>query len=122
MKHTRFRDGTRYGKRHVPGEMNQTESLYAEELQALKLEGKVVEWFFEAMTFKLAAGSRYTPDFAVLYADGVLEFVDVKGGGPMDRTSLAKIKYAADKFPFFRFVIEKRKAKKDGGGWERMEK
>lgn len=118
----RFRDNTKYGKRHVPGQMNKTEELYAADLQALKIAGEVVEWFFEAVTFKLAADTRYTPDFGVLYADGVLEFVDAKGGGPINPTSLVKVKCAAEKFPMFRFVIEQKKAKKDGGGWKRLEK
>ncbi len=115
------RDSTKYGKRHVAGVMNQTEGLYAEALEILKLDGKIIEWKFEAVTFKIANNTRYTPDFAVFYADCVMEFVDAKGGGPIDPKSLVKIKCVADQFPYFRFVIEQRIAKKLGGGWKRTE-
>ena len=115
------RDRTRYGKRHKPGEMNQTEAAYAELLEAERLAGQVLWWRFEAVTLKLADDSRWTPDFAVLYSDLSMEFVDCKGGGPIDPNSMTKIKFAADKFPMFGFAQEKKRAKKDGGGFERRE-
>lgn len=119
---TRFkRDNTKYGKRHVPGQMNQTETAYADALEALRHSGEVIWWRFESMTFKIADNTRYTPDFAVFYADGIFEMVDAKGGGPIDPKSVVKIKCAADQFPQFRFVIEQRKPKKAGGGWKRTE-
>ena len=118
MKFAR-RDNTRYGKRHVPGVMNVTETAYADLLEARKLAGEVIAWGFERVTLKLAAGCRYTPDFDVWLADGTMEFVDAKGGGPMNETSRVKIKVAAESYPQFTFVIAKRLAKKDGGGWTR---
>lgn len=121
--HGRFRSGDRskYGKRHKPGEMNQTEAAYAEGLEGRKLNGEIVSWEFEAVTFKLADGCRYTPDFAVYFPDGTMEFVDAKGGGPIDPKSLVKAKCAAAKFPQFQFVVEQKLAKKRGGGWKRTE-
>jgi hypothetical protein len=116
-KFARFGDRSKYGKRHKPGEMNATEAKYAEHLQARKLAGEVIEWMFEAVTFKLAADCRYTPDFLVLHSDGTLEFVDAKGGGPMDEKSRVKIKCAAEKFFYFRFSIAKARPKRDGGGF-----
>lgn len=113
------RDNTRYGKRHTPGEMNQTESAYAAILEQRKAIGEVIRWDFESMTFKLAKDCRYTPDFAVWLADGSLELVDAKGGGPMDEKSRVKVKCAAEKFPQFVFAIEQKQAKKNGGGWKR---
>lgn len=110
---------TKYGRRHKPGEMNRTESAYADLLALKVLNGEVDSWQFEAITFKLAADCRYTPDFAIYHADGTLEFVDVKGGGPMDPKSRVKIKCAADKFPQFSFSIAQCIAKKHGGGWNR---
>lgn len=112
-------DRVKYGRRHTPGVMNQTESLYAEWLQALKTSGQIVDWQFEAVTFKLAKLCTYTPDFMVTHLDGILEFIDTKGGGPMDNKSRVKIKCAAEKFWQFKFAIEKRQAKKNGGGWTR---
>jgi len=121
---TRFlkRDNTRYGKRHKPGVMNQTEEAYAAILNARGvLYQDVIRWEFESITFKLADGCRYTPDFAVWLADGTMEFVDCKGAGPMDDKSRVKVKCAAEKFPQFVFVIEQRQTKKAGGGWKREE-
>jgi len=118
-------DRSKYGKRHKPGEMNQTESAYAERLQVRKLAGEVIDWQFEAITFKLADDCRYTSDFVVLLSDGSLECVDAKGGGPIDPKSLVKIKCAAEKFFAFRFVIEQKLSKKDaaiaGVAWRRTE-
>jgi hypothetical protein len=116
---TARRDTSKYGKRHKPGEMNQTESAYAELLQVRKLAGEIVEWWFEGITFKLADDLRYTPDFAVQLADGSMEFIDCKGAGPIDPKSLVKIKAAAEKFFQFQFVIEKKQPKNSGGGWVR---
>lgn len=113
------RDNTKYGKRHIPGQMNQTESAYAECLQALKLTGEILDWKFEAVTFKLASDVRYTPDFMVMYADCTIEFVDSKGGGPIDPKSIVKARCAAEMFWMFKFVIEQRLPKK--AGWKRTE-
>lgn len=119
MKRFVRRDNTRYGKRHVPGQMNLTEAAYAETLLLRKMASEIIDWQFEAITFKLAPDCRYTPDFAIWMADGTMEFVDCKGGGPMDEKSRVKAKVAAERYPMFVFVIEQKKAKKDGGGWKR---
>lgn len=115
------RDSSKYGKRHKPGVMNQTEAAYAAMLEARKLAGEIIDWQFEAMTFKLADDCRYTPDFVVTLADLTIECVDAKGGGPIDDKSRVKAKVAAEKFWQFRFVIEQRLPKKLGGGWKRDE-
>jgi len=123
MRPARFQrsDNTRYGKRHKPGVMNQTETAFASILEQRKALGEVINWEFEAMTFKLAAQCSFTPDFMIWLKDGTMEFVDVKGSGPIDDKSIVKIKAAADKFPMFVFVQEKRQAKRDGGGFVRRE-
>lgn len=115
------RDNTRYGKRHVPGVMNQTENAYASILEQRKAIGEVIRWEFEAMTFKLAPLCSFTPDFMVWLTDGSMEFVDVKGCGPIDDKSTVKIKTAAEKFPMFSFVQEKKQLKRDGGGFVRRD-
>ena len=111
----------RYGKRHKPGEMNQTEALYAAELEAKRIDGEVLGWWFEPASWRLGAGCHYIPDFMVLLADHTIEFVDTKGGGPLDAKGQVKLKVAADKFWPFKYVQLKRRAKKDGGGWTRRE-
>lgn len=82
------------------GQMNRTEAAYATTL--------------EAATLKLADGCRYTPDFAVLRADGIMEMHEVKGYWTDD--ARVKVKVAAEKFPFV-FKAVYKQAKKDGGGW-----
>src|ERR1041384_6576710 len=77
------RDRSKYGKRHTPGAMNATESAYAERLREKELKGEILQWYFEAVTFKLASDCRYTPDFCVQLPDCSMEFVDSKGGGPI---------------------------------------
>lgn len=100
--------------RRKPGEMNKTEAAYAGHLRTLQLAGEI-EWFaYEALKFKLAANTFYTPDFIVMLADGSLEAHEVKGFWEDD--ARVKIKVAADKFPI-RFVAMKPVAKKHGGGW-----
>jgi hypothetical protein len=98
--------------------MNVTEAAYAEILQDRKLAGEIVEWMFEPIAFRLT-GDRctFTPDFGVMLPDGTMEFIDVKGAGPIDDKSIVKIKVAAEKFWMFKFRQEKRQTKKDGGGW-----
>lgn len=100
--------------RRKPGEMNKTEAAYAEHLRALQLAGEI-EWFaYEAMKFKLAKNTFYTPDFIVMLADGALEAHEVKGFWEDD--ARVKVKVASDTFPI-RFVALKPISKKNGGGW-----
>tara|TARA_R110000851_G_scaffold33896_3_gene90384 strand:+ start:3046 stop:3387 length:342 start_codon:yes stop_codon:yes gene_type:complete len=96
------------------GKMNQTEAAYAALLEACKQAGEIVWYSFESMTFKLADNTRYTPDFAVMRTDGLIEIHEVKGFWRDD--ARIKIKVAAELFPF-RFIAVKKQSKKAGGGW-----
>ena len=96
------------------GVMNRLEKEYSLVLDAMQARGEVLWWCFEGLTFKLAEGSRYTPDFAVLMADGQIEIHETKGRWIGDAKT--KIKVASAKFPFqFRAVFAK--LKRDGGGF-----
>ncbi|GAB3744868.1 DUF1064 domain-containing protein [Lysobacter olei] len=96
------------------GQMNKTEAAYAAHLDVLRAAG-AVQWFrFEGLKLRLADSTFYTPDFAVMAADGVMECHEVKGHWTDD--ARVKIKVAAEQYPF-RFVAIKARAKKDGGGW-----
>lgn len=112
---------TKYGKRHKPGEMNNTEGEYATLLYARMLQGEILTFEFEAIKLKLADLCFYTPDFYVMHTDGSIEFIDVKGSGPIDDKSIVKIKCAAEKFWMFAFVMEQKQTKKNGGHWKRTE-
>ena len=98
-----------------PGQMNKGESAYAQHLDILKRSGAVLWWRFEGIKLRLADNTFYTPDFAVLAGDSVMECHEVKGFWQDD--ARAKIKIAADLYPF-RFKALRVKAKKHGGGWD----
>ncbi len=74
--------------------MNRTEARYADHLDS---DPNVVWWMFEPLSLRLAEGTFYRPDFAVLFADGRLEFHEVKGFWRDD--ARVKIKVAASLFP-----------------------
>lgn len=96
------------------GQMNKSEEAYNSHLEQLRAAGEI-QWFrFEGLKLRLADATFYTPDFAVMAADGVIECHEIKGFWQDD--ARVKIKLAADQYPF-RFVALKAKAKKDGGGW-----
>lgn len=96
------------------GVMNKTEAAYSQYLDALRAAGEVLWFRFEGIKLRLADNTFYSPDFAVMRADGQLEAHEVKGHWQDD--ARVKIKVAADQYPF-RFVAVKARAKKDGGGW-----
>ena len=97
------------------GTMNKTEQAYAATLDARRHVGEVAWFKFEGVKLRLADNTFYTPDFAVMLADGALEMHEVKGYWQDD--ARVKIKIAADMYPM-RFLAIQAKAKKDGGGWE----
>lgn len=100
------------------GAMNKTEAAYDAHLWLLNRAGEVLWHKFEAVKLRLADNTFYTPDFAVLAADGVFELHEVKGFWEDD--ARVKIKVAASLFPF-RFKAVKALPKKTGGGWEAEE-
>jgi hypothetical protein len=102
------------------GQMNKTEAAYAEHLKGLQHAGEVLWFRFEGLKLRLADSTFYTPDFAVLSADGVMECHEVKGHWQDD--ARVKVKVAADQYPF-RFLAVTARPKREGGGWaeERFE-
>ena len=98
------------------GQMNKTEAAYAAHLALLQSAGEIMWYRFEGVKLRLADNTFYTADFAVMAADGVIEMHEVKGFWQDD--ARAKIKIAADQYPF-RFMAFKVRARKDGGGWAR---
>jgi hypothetical protein len=77
--------------------MNQTEKHRAIQLEALKRDGQIREWGFEAMSLKLGIGAYYTPDFMVIENDGTLRFEETKGH--WREAARVRIKAAASLFP-----------------------
>ena len=105
-------------QQRTPGKMNKTETKFAEVLEHRRRLGELVSWQFEPLTFKLAKGSTYTPDFLIEFATGGLEAVDVKGGGGWEDNARTKIKNAARRFPWLTWAGEKLER---GHGWRREE-
>ncbi|HMF56746.1 MAG TPA: hypothetical protein VK619_10420 [Pyrinomonadaceae bacterium] len=105
------------GKRRIAGTMNRTEAAYADILQRRKLSGELLDWWYEAVTFKLADDCRYTPDFMTVRAvTGQVEFHEIKGSFIRD-DALVKLKVAAQMFPFVFYLCVK-ESKKSGGEWK----
>ena len=82
--------------------MNKLETKYAAYLEGLRRAGKIVFWKFEAVKLRLADGTFYTPDFFVMLPDGSTGFHETKGFWRDD--ARAKIKIAAELFPWWFFV------------------
>lgn len=105
----------RYALGRLPvGAMNKSEAAYDQHLELLERAGQVLWRKFEGMKLRLADSTFYTPDFAVLAADGVLECHEVKGFWEED--ARAKVKIAAAMYPF-RFKAATARPKREGGGW-----
>ncbi len=94
--------------------MNKSEARYAEHLEAKLRAGEVLWYKFEGIKFRLADNTFYTPDFAVMAADGRMEAHEVKGFWQDD--ARVKIKIVAELYPF-RFLAVKENSKKAGGGY-----
>lgn len=97
------------------GQMNKTEAAYAAHLEARRRAGEIAWIKFEGVKLRLADNTFYSPDFAVMGADGVLEMHEVKGF--MKDDAAVKLKVTADMYPF-RFLLVRARAKKNGGGWD----
>lgn len=96
------------------GSMNGTELAYGAHLELRRRAGEVLWYRFEGLKVRLAEGAWYTPDFAVMLADGTLECHEVKGH--WEEAARVRIKVAAEHYPI-RFLSVRRVPKRDGGGW-----
>lgn len=112
-KNTRQRANFALGRLKT-GQMNKTEEAYAQHLRNLTHAGDVAWFKFEGVKLRLADNTFYSPDFAVMLADGTMEMHEVKGFWHDD--ARAKVKIAADIYPF-RFIAIKARPRKDGGVW-----
>lgn len=84
--------------------MNKTEAAHAQDLELRRRAGEIEAWLWEPLRLKLAPDCTYEPDFMVLMKDGAVEFHEVKGGFITD-DGLVKLKVAAERFNWFRFVL-----------------
>jgi hypothetical protein len=125
MKWTAKQPRNRAVGRMKAGQMNKTESAYAEHLKAAQIAGEIELWWFECVGLKVADKCHYYPDFMVLYPDGRVEIHEVKarasnGSYRCEDDAKVKLRVCADKFPFPLVVVWP----KQGGarfGWDRLE-
>lgn len=87
------------------GEMNKSEAKYAKHLELRKQAGEILWYAFEGMKFRLANNTFYTPDFAVLRSNGLLEMHEYKGRWMDD--ARVKIKVAAELYPVVFIGVQK---------------
>ncbi len=88
------------------GLMNKTETRYAQHLELLKSAGEILWYRFEGVKLRLADKTFFTADFAVLDKSMVIALHEVKGAkGIFQDDSKAKIKIAADLYPFRFYVV-----------------
>ncbi len=115
-------DGLAQGLVRTRGRMNKTEERFAKLLDLLIAAGEVHEYHFEGMTVRLTSPDsetpvRYTIDFVVLYTNGTVECIDVKGKAVTD-AALLRIKLAADQWRMFRWKLAQNMG---GDKWEYRE-
>ena len=111
-------------KRVVPYGASAAPSLFRSKLEAafatvLELEkrtGLIKDYFYEPFSFKLANGKRYRADFLRWNLDGTTDCLEIKGYHANLRDSLTHLAWAAQKFPFHRWLLVTRT--KDG--WEEV--
>jgi len=90
--------------------MNGIERRYLTDvLRPRELTRDLLWWAFEALKLQLGERCWYTPDFVVVAADGTIECHEVKatwstGKAGWEEDSRVKIKAAASRYPFLRFV------------------
>lgn len=103
------------------GVRNKLEQSYEQHLELRRQAGEIQWYKFEGIKFRLADECFFTPDFAVLLANGEMEIHEVKGSKAIFQCDAkAKIKVASEMYPF-RFIVVFQIPKKNGGGWEIME-
>lgn len=100
------------------GEMNDGEKKFASNyLEPRRIAGEIVWWKFEGIKLRLAKLTTLTVDFPIMLASGELQMIDFKGSPRVfTDDARAKMKVAAEIYPFPFFVAYPR-AKKLGGGY-----
>jgi hypothetical protein len=89
------------------GVQNGLELRFAQEvLLPEQAAGEIKGYQFEAITFRMQSDAKYTPDYFVEKSDGSLVCFETKGHWrPQARI---RIKWAAQRFPMFKFIAVQR--------------
>ena len=90
------------------------EAAYAQQLELDKTAGRILDFWYEPFSFRLAHGKRYKPDFVVWHpfvaGSGSIgnrwtECIEVKGHHKNIRDSLTHLIWASQRFPFFKWLL-----------------
>lgn len=99
-------------RQHKGDGMNKTERAYLIELKAKYPTCAVLS---QAISFRLANGANYRPDFIVISPFGDWMAFETKGF--KREASAVRIKVAASLYQFISFTLVTKRKKRDGGGW-----
>ncbi len=104
--------GTAGGKRRR--EANETEAAYRREVLGMRPDIAAVR--YEGLSFRMANGHRYTPDWLVVTKAGGIECHEVKGRRALHSQQRARLAFdqARVEFPWAIWVW----AVRSSGGWE----
>lgn len=99
--------------RTTRGVMNRTEARVAAYLERERAAGRVVAFYFDAVSLRLADATHYRPDFLVLLphcvgVQDVVRIVILEVKGHWEDDARAKFKIAAEQFPYFTFIACRR--------------
>lgn len=108
--------------RSTRGVMNRTEARVAAYLEREKAEGRVIAYYFDALSIRLADATHYRPDFVVLLRhflgdDDILRVVILEAKGHWEDDARAKFKIAAQQYPHFTFIACRRLKKGETPRW-----
>ena len=87
-----------------PDDLNKTEGRYFDKLLLAKSEGRIHDFKFHELTFKLGPDCRYTPEAWVLLPSGEMQLHEVKGMFVRD-DAMVKLRAASKQFPMFRWFF-----------------
>lgn len=96
---------------------SQLEADYAQRLELQRIAGEVLAWTHEGIRLALGGGAWYKPDFLIVGADCELTIAETKGEFARE-ASLVRIKVAAARFSYLRFVMVRRSKE---GEWTEQE-
>lgn len=82
---------------------NQTEQALQRHLQQTEFKADYYVWKYEALSFRLPAGTLYTPDWCVWLANRLVAVIEVKGEHIHRGASLEKFKAARADNPHIPF-------------------
>jgi hypothetical protein len=81
---------------------NKLEKAFAQQLDAEWRAGAIKGWLYEPFSFRLSEGKRYRVDFVTWGDEGIVCW-ECKGYHANVRDSLTHLKWAAQRFPFFKW-------------------